>query len=156
MIVKSRIADTLPSSSTTVGAIERLRQAFVGYDDLPQDTERQPLRVYVHDDGENIRLCVNEFQTLVNRIPMATVCSEARSHAVKFCHKQIDIVDLHYSADPSNTGDEILDHIFQPMTVMITNANRLEEGPPGFTSADQYVEYRYNTRRTQLTLGLRY
>ncbi|KAJ4286474.1 hypothetical protein N0V90_013174 [Kalmusia sp. IMI 367209] len=119
------------------GATERLRQAFVGYNNLPQGIGKQPLRFYIHDDGGNLRLRVNEFQTLVNCLPMATVCSEARSHAIDFCRKQVAIVDIHYTMESSDVGDEIREHTLQPTTVMVTNANRPEDGPRGFDSADQ-------------------
>jgi hypothetical protein len=146
-----------PDSFTAPGATERLRQAFVGYMNLPQDTEIQPLRLYVSDDGGKLRLRVNEFQALVNRLPIATVCSEARPHAIDFCRKQVDIMDLHYTQEPSDVGDELIEHVLQPTTVIVTNMAR-EEGPwdgpedsiRSFNSADQYVTSRYEAHIPQL------
>ncbi|KAF2451748.1 hypothetical protein P171DRAFT_426216 [Karstenula rhodostoma CBS 690.94] len=140
------IGDSSPHSPTAPGAIERLRQAFVGYNNLPQDTEIQPLRLYVNDDGGKLRLRVNEFQTLVNHLPIATVCSEARPHAIDFCRKQVNILDLHYTKDPSNVDHELIEHALRPTTVMVTNMvleEGLFDGPEdsirGFNSADHLV-----------------
>ncbi|KAF2691410.1 hypothetical protein K458DRAFT_381268 [Lentithecium fluviatile CBS 122367] len=131
----------------TAPCVERRRQAFVGYDNLPHDTERQPLRVYVHDSNnrDKMRLSMNECQTLVNCLPMATVCSEARSHAANFCRAQVKVMDLFYAIDAldelSDIRDEILEHVFvQPTTVMVTNAKRKVDGPVGFESAELLVD----------------
>jgi hypothetical protein len=138
------IADGQPKSGSSPCA-ERLRQAFVGYDNLPYVTERDPLRVYVHNSHMNdkLRLGVNEFQTLVNCLPMATVCSEARSHAADFCRTQIKLMSLWYDAAdvPNDAGDEMQEHVFvQPPTVMVTNANEKEQGYTGFNSARHLVD----------------
>ncbi|KAJ4299159.1 hypothetical protein N0V90_004403 [Kalmusia sp. IMI 367209] len=129
------------------GFAERLRQAFVGYDSLPEGTEKQPLRVYVHDSGDKLNLGINEFQAFVNTFPMATVCTEARSQTVDFCRAQIGLMDLfcyHTDAPPDEPGDfenEISKPIFsQPMTVMITNSFDKEEGPKAFKSAAHLVD----------------
>jgi len=144
--MKFSIADSLPISCISPCA-ERLRQAFIGYENLPHDTEKQPLRVYIHDsyNRDKLRLSVNEFQTLVNRLPMATVCSEARSQAAIFCRAQIGLVNLFYNIDapsePNRIGDEVLEPIFmQQTTVMITNANDKKDGPKGFDSAEHLVD----------------
>lgn len=146
MSLNFSIVDGLPKSCT-VPCAERRRQAFVGYDNLPHDTKRQPLRVYVHDSDnrDKMRLCINEFQTLVNCLPMATACSEARSHAADFCRAQVKFMNLFYAieapGEPSDTRDEILEHIFvQPTTVMVTYAARKIDGPVGFDSAEHLVD----------------
>jgi hypothetical protein len=143
-VVNPSIGDSSPDSFTAPGATERLRQAFVGYNNLPRDAEIQPLRLYVNDEGGKLRLRVNEFQTLVNHLPIATVCSEARPHAINFCHKQVNTLDLHYTKEPSDLGDELIEHALHPTTVMVTTMAR-DEGPfdgpedsiRGFNSADQ-------------------
>jgi hypothetical protein len=146
MSVNFSIADGLPKSCTTPCA-ERRRQAFVGYDNLPHDTEKQPLRVYVHDsyNKDRMRLSMNEFQILVNCLPMATVCSEARSHAADFCRAQVKLMNLYYAIDapdePYDIRDEILEHVFmKPTTVMVTNAARKVDGPVSFDSAEHLVD----------------
>lgn len=80
---------------------------------------------------------MNEFQTVLNGLPMATVCSEARSHATAFCQAQLGPVNLFYAVDannkPSDYRDEISEPIFaQQTTVIITNAYNKEDGPKGF------------------------
>jgi hypothetical protein len=140
------IADSQPISCISSCA-ERLRQAFVGYENLPHNIEKHPLRVYVYDshNRDKLRLGVNEFQTLVNRLPMATVCSEARSQAATFCQAQIGLANLFYVIDapdkPSDIRDEILKPIFvQQKTVIITSANDKKDGPKGFDSAQHLVD----------------
>ena len=68
----------------------------MGYDDLPDSTRREYLRLYIYASGQTdeLRLGENEFQTLVNRLPMATACREARMHAIKFCRAQSKFVNL--------------------------------------------------------------
>jgi hypothetical protein len=126
---------------------ERLRQAFIGYENLPHDTEKQPLRVYVHDspNRDRLRLGVNELQTLVNRLPMATVCSEARSHAIAFCQARVEPLNLFYIVDtpgePEGVGAEILEPIVASQTtVMVTNAYDRKFGPKGFDSANHLID----------------
>jgi hypothetical protein len=141
-----RIAESQPTISLFPCA-ERLRQAFVGYDTLPHATEKQPLRVYVHGsyDKDRLRLGINEFQTFVNCLPMATVCSEARSHAANFCRAQVGLANLFYDIDapndPSDIRDEVSEPIFmQPTTVMVTNVDDREDGPKGFDSGEHLVD----------------
>lgn len=126
---------------------ERLRQAFIGYDSLPKGTERQPLRVYVHDFGDELKLGINEFQTFVNTLPMATVCTEARSQTVDFCRAQIGLVDLvcsHENAPPdelSDFGHEIVDPIFgQLVTVEVNTSHDQTKDPKVFKSAAHLVD----------------
>ncbi|PVH99367.1 hypothetical protein DM02DRAFT_656422 [Periconia macrospinosa] len=136
------IADGLSKFSTKPGAAERLRQAFVGYESLPEGVEKQPLRLCVNDNGERVRLLMNEFQTLVNRVPIATVCLESRLQAIDFCRSRVDIVDLHYTIDPSDRGDEIINRLLQPTTVVVTNTyNPYEpwDAPSEFDSAEHFV-----------------
>lgn len=76
---------------------------------------------------------------------MATVCSEARSHATAFCQAQLGPVNLFYAVDannkPSDYRDEISEPIFaQQTTVIITNAYNKEDGPKGFDSAEHLVD----------------
>jgi hypothetical protein len=151
--MNSSIANGQPISCISA-CDERLRQAFVGYENLPQDTEMQPLRLYVYDSHsqDKLRLGVNEFQTLVNRLPMATVCSEARSQAATFCQAQTGFLNLFYvitgnafdeSRDikPSDIRNEILEPVFkQQTTVMVTNAHKKKDGPKGFHSAEHLVD----------------
>ncbi|KAF2714311.1 hypothetical protein K504DRAFT_486258 [Pleomassaria siparia CBS 279.74] len=122
------IADNLPTSSSNPCA-ERRRQAFVGYDNLPSETERQPLRVYVREsyNGHKMRLDINEFQALVNSIPIATASYEARSYVVNLCRDRIKIVDLYHSLNAQgndehgDTGVELLENVFvQPTTLVVT------------------------------------
>jgi hypothetical protein len=144
----SSIADGQPTSCASPSA-ERLRQAFKGYDNLPKDTIKQPLRVYIYDtfNRDKLRLGLNEFQTLLNHLPIATVCSEARAQAVTFCRGLVDLMDLFYVIDPpgeaSAVGDELSGPIFaQPTTIMITKGERREtneEFSTGFNSAEQLV-----------------
>lgn len=65
--------------------------------------EKQILRVYIHEEGKtgDLRLGANEFNALVNRLPMATVCSEARLHAMQYCLEQVPIVHMWYADDPT-------------------------------------------------------
>ncbi|CAI6338352.1 unnamed protein product [Periconia digitata] len=139
------IADGASKLSTKLGAEERLRQAFVGYESLPQDVEKQPLRVCVNDNGKRVHLHVNEIQTLVNRLPIATVCSESRRQAIAFCLSQVDIVDLHYAIDANDySGDEMIDGLLllNPTTVVVTNTYRPHDAWDAlreFDSAEQFV-----------------
>ncbi|KAF1955587.1 hypothetical protein CC80DRAFT_594308 [Byssothecium circinans] len=139
------IADGQPESCTAPYA-ERQRQAFVGYDDLPDSTERQPLRLYIHASRhtDELRLGVNEFQTLVNRLPVATVCADARAQAVKLCRVRIQLMNLfRVVEDPMPDGKQILEPVFpfeQLKTVMVTTANHPEDGPEGFDSVDRLVD----------------
>ena len=142
------IADGQPKSCIqTSPYAERLRQAFVGYENLPNDVEKQPLRVYIHDshNRDKLRLSINEFWTLVNRLPMATVSSEARSHAAAFCQAQIGLVNLFYVIDApdelSDIGHEIVKPISpRPTTVMITCAHKHKDMPKGFDSAEHLID----------------
>ena len=127
-----------------------MRQAFIGYENLPHNVERQPLRVYIYGshNRDKLRLRSNEFWALVNRLPMATVCYEARSHAVAFCQAQIGLVNLFYIThapdDLSDIGDEISKPIFKRQTtVMVTSAFREEDGPKGFDSAEHLIDVVY-------------
>jgi hypothetical protein len=124
-----------------------LRQAFIGADNLPEDTEKQPLRIYVHDSFrlDKLRLGANEFQILVNRLPMATVCSEARSHATAFCRHKTELVNMFYVVDargePRDIGREVSEPILtQQKSIMITNAYDKVNGPKGFDSAEHLVD----------------
>ena len=125
--VNFSIADSMPEPCAVPSA-ERLRQAFVGYDNLPDHIERQPLRLYVYNSRGKLRVGVNEFQILVNRLPIATVNAEARSHAANFCRTQVKGIDLFYAIDahdePSESiQDEILEHVFvKATTVGVTTA----------------------------------
>ncbi|KAF2445321.1 hypothetical protein P171DRAFT_263857 [Karstenula rhodostoma CBS 690.94] len=142
-----QIADRqLKSCMSQDAYAERLRQAFIGYDSLPEGTERQPLRVYVYDSGDKLKLGINEFQTLVNAFPIAAVCTEARFQIVNFCRAQIGLVDLfcyHADAPPnelSDFGQELSEPVFnQPMAVVITNSYDKDEGPGAFKSAAHLV-----------------
>lgn len=137
----SSVTESSPNYYTVPRATERQRQTFVSIDDLPLNVERQPLRLYVHDNGHGLRLCANEFSFLVNSLPMAKVCSEARAHALEFCRKQVDIMDLHYTVDSSNVEGESYKQVLQPTTVMVTIAYQPKDGPRGFRSAEQYVTF---------------
>jgi hypothetical protein len=130
-----------------VPSAERLRQAFVGYDSLPDHIERQPLRLYVYNCRGELRVGVNEFQTLVNRLPIATVNAEARSQAANFCRAQVKDIDLFYAIDTHDESsesirDEILEHLFvQPTTVRVTTEWDENDGHPAiFRSAEDFVD----------------
>ncbi|PSN70698.1 hypothetical protein BS50DRAFT_570223 [Corynespora cassiicola Philippines] len=91
-----------------------------------------------------MRVVVNEFQALINCLPIATVCAEARCHATNYCRIQIDCVNLLYTLDKSDMekrgGNVLLEPLtILPTTVMVLSANRESEGPPGFTSAKHLV-----------------
>lgn len=143
-----QIADGQPTSCKSQNTYaERLRQAYVGYDSLPEGTEKQPLRLYVHDYGDRLKLSMNEFRTFVNTFTMATVCTEARSQIEIFCRAQIWLVDLfcyypNASPDhPKHLEQEISDPVFTtPMTVMITNSYDKDKGPEAFKSAVHLVD----------------
>lgn len=86
--------------------------------------------------------------TLVNRLPVATACSEARSQALAFCRKQVDTVNLCYTIEPSDGGDGIVRPILLPTTVMITHAyikskTDTKAVKRGFHSVDTYVIPQY-------------
>jgi hypothetical protein len=131
---------------------ERRRQAFVGYDNLPPDTELQPLRLYVTISPENqIRIAANEVQSLLHCLPMATVCHEAHSHATDFCRSQLQLIDLHFSIDntPNAQGhvrddDASLQHVMvHPATVTMTKTCKYNEPPVSlvqFASASHVVD----------------
>jgi hypothetical protein len=134
------------SEPCAVSSAERLRQAFVGYDNLPDHIERKPLRLYIYSSRGKLRVGVNEFETLVNRLPMATVNAEARSHAAEFCRTQVKDIDLFYAIDthdePSKSiRDEILEHLFvQPTTVRVTTEWDEYDDPAIFGSAENFVD----------------
>lgn len=134
------IAKGFPSTCDDAGA-ERLRQAFVGHDNLPPDTERQPLRLYIHDIDDKLYLGINEFQILLNRLPVANVCYEARTHAAALCRDRTEVVDLIYTKQKPGAGDEILQPIFlRPKTVVVTIPYRYEKRAVRFRSAGHLVE----------------
>ncbi|KAF2447239.1 hypothetical protein P171DRAFT_430148 [Karstenula rhodostoma CBS 690.94] len=145
------IADGVTKCSSP-GA-ERQRQALVGYDDIPSHTEKDALRVYVQRsrNGDKLRISVNEFQTLVNRLPMATVCTEARSAALEACRAKVQMMNIIYSIEitPEVTedfSDSLQKPISpQPTTVVVTNMIMAhpqppEHCPPGFDSAEHVVD----------------
>jgi hypothetical protein len=140
------IADNMPKSYA-VSCTERLRQAFVGYDGLPGHVKRQPLRLYVHNIRGKLHVGVNEFQTVLNSLPIATVNAEARSQAANFCRSQTKNIDMFYTSDahddPSQSiGDEIQEPVFvQATTVGITTTWDENDGrPPIFESAEHLVD----------------
>jgi hypothetical protein len=118
---------------------------LIGYDNLPDSTERHFLRLYIYASShtDDLHFGENEFQTLLNRLPMATACSEARANAIKFCRAQIKLVNLfRIVEDPVPDGDLILEPVFTDMTtVMVTTARRHpEDGPEGFESPNEVVD----------------
>jgi hypothetical protein len=138
------IADTQTEVCTDPHA-ERQRQAIVGYDDLPDSIERQPLRLYVYasHDTDELRLVANEAQTLANCLPMATVCVDARKYAVELCLSRIKLMNLlHVVEDPIPDGTQILDPVFpQLTTVMVMTArSHPEDAPEGFDSVEHCVD----------------
>jgi hypothetical protein len=117
----------------------------VGYDNLPDSTKRQRLRLYIHASGETdeLRLGENEFQTLINRLPMATACSEARAIAIKFYRAQTKFVNLfRVVEDHPPDGKPIMEPVFTDMTTVMVTTSRFhpEDGPEGFDSPDQLVD----------------
>ncbi|KAF2791582.1 hypothetical protein K505DRAFT_388891 [Melanomma pulvis-pyrius CBS 109.77] len=140
------IADSM-LEPCAVPSAERLRQAFIGYDNLPDHIERQPLRLYVCNSRGKLRVSVNEFQTLVNRLPIATVNADARSHAANFCRTQVKDIDLFYVIDAhdepnESTRDEILEHVFVQATTVRVNTVWDENDGYGaiFGSAEHLVD----------------
>jgi hypothetical protein len=130
---------------------ERQRQSLIGYDNLPTYKNKAALRVYVCSsrDKSKLRIGVNETQLLVNSLSIATVCSEARSHAVGTAHAKIRAINLFYGLDDNdnNFSEPLREPIVsQPTTVMVTNAiqNFRRQGeddkPPGFDSAAHVVD----------------
>jgi hypothetical protein len=118
---------------------------LIGYDNLPDSTERQFLRLYIYASRhtDDLHYGENEFQTLLNRLPMATTCSEARANAIKFCRAQIKLVNLfRVVEDPISEGIPILEPVFTDMTtIMVTTARcHPEDGPEGFDSPEQLVD----------------
>jgi hypothetical protein len=92
---------------------------------------------------DELRLGEDEFQTLLNRLPMANACSEARANAIKFCRAQIKFINLfRVVEDPIPDRKPILEPVFTNMTtVMVTTARRHpEDGPEGFDSPEQLVD----------------
>ncbi|KAJ4293486.1 hypothetical protein N0V90_008769 [Kalmusia sp. IMI 367209] len=146
--IQVQLTDNHTSSSPLA---ERQRQSLVGYDNLPTYKKRDPLRVYVYasrNEGK-LRIGVNEFQVLVNSLPMATVCSEARSHALKACRVKVQVMSIFYGIDKNedNFSEPLQEPILaQPTTVMVTNAIQTwrpqgeDDRPPGFDSAEQVVD----------------
>ena len=117
----------------------------MGYDNLPDSTERQHLRLYIYASGQTdeLRLGENEFRTLVNHLPMATACSEARANAIKFYRAQIKFVNLFRVVEDQLSDEKpILGPVFMDMTtVMVTTSRfRPEDGPEGFDSPDQIID----------------
>jgi len=117
----------------------------VGYNHLPSSTERQYLRLYIHASSQTdeLRLGKNELQILVNRLPMATACTNARAIAIKFCRARISFMNLfRVVEDQLPDGRPLLEPVFTDMTtVMVTTARfHPEDGPEGFDSPDQVVD----------------
>ena len=117
----------------------------MGYDNLPDPTEIQHLRLYVYtsNQSDKLRLGENEFQTLVNRLPIATACSEGRAHAIKFFRAQINFVNLfRVVQDELPDGIPITEPVFTDMTTVMVTTSRFhpKDGPEGFDSPDQLVD----------------
>jgi hypothetical protein len=117
----------------------------VGYDNLPESTERQHLRIYIHvsSQTDELRLGENEFQTLAIRLPMATACSEARANAIKFLRTQVKFLNLfRVFKDQFPDAQPILEPVFTDMTTVMVTTSRFhpEDGPEGFDSPDQVVD----------------
>lgn len=122
---------------------ERRRKPF----NLIFGIQKQPLRVYVYDSGDKLKLGKNEFhrfQKIITALPVAAVCTEARLQSLIFCRAQIGLVDLicHYTDGPSNEHRlEISEPIFnQPIAVMVTNSYHKDGGPKAFKSAAHLVD----------------
>jgi len=126
---------------------ERFRQALIGYDNLPPKREKQHLRIYVHHTHDRSKLYLggSEFQSLLNLLPMATVCTEARVHAATLCRANIQSIDLCCVEDSppvhNHGGMEILQPILpQQTTATIITACDEEDGPKGFDCAEHLVD----------------
>jgi ribosomal protein L40E len=129
---------------------ERFRRALFGYDNLPPKREKQHLRIYVHHNHDRRKLYLggSEFQSPLNLLPMATVCTEARVHAATVCRTNIQSMDLCYAVDPPSAhncgGMEILQPILsQQTTATITTAYKDKDGPKGFGSAKHLMDTVY-------------
>jgi hypothetical protein len=68
----------------------------MGYKNSPVSAQRQHLRLHIHASGQTdeLRLGENEFNTLVNHLPMAIACSEARASAIKLFRARIEFMNL--------------------------------------------------------------
>lgn len=125
--------------SCTAPHAERQRQALVGYDSMPDSKERdhqkQHLRLHVYASRQTneLRVGENEFQTLVNRLPMASVCNEARAHAIKLLRAQIEFVALfRLVEDQLPDANPVLEQpVFTDMTTVMVTTSRFhpEDGP---------------------------
>ncbi|KAH6632895.1 hypothetical protein C7974DRAFT_161992 [Boeremia exigua] len=138
------IIDTLPELCTTPHA-ERQRQALMGYDDLPGSKKRQHLRLHVYASNQldEFRLGENDFQTLVNRLPVATSCHEARAIVIKVLRARTTFLDLFCTIeDELRNGRLILEPLFTDMTTVMVTTSRghPEDAPEGFDSPHQVVD----------------
>lgn len=64
----------------------------------------------------------------MNRLPIATVCSEARPHAINFCRKRVDTSDMHDTKYFSYIDEELVEYNLRQTTSMVATI-ALEEGP---------------------------
>jgi hypothetical protein len=135
------LTDSLPRWFSGEWA-ERRRQAFIGHDNLPPSKTRLLLKVRIRDpyNGRKMRLEEDDFETLVNCLPISAVCREARAHAGEFCCTLAPHVQFEYDtsqlwsldapedgADPvllryvhCISGAETLEHVFaQPATLTV-------------------------------------
>ena len=117
----------------------------MGYDHISDLRERKYLRLYIYASSQTkeLRLGANEFQTVVNCLPMASACKEARSHAMKFCHGRIKTLDLlRILDDQAPNGKPIHEPVFTNVAAVMVTTTRFhpEDGPEGFDSPEQLLE----------------
>jgi hypothetical protein len=138
---------------------ERRRQAFTGHDSLPPRRHRRFLQVRIRDpyDGRKIRLEEDDFETLVNCLPLSAVCREARANTAESCWALATHIHFKYDAhefwslgapDPEHEsepvllrdlhcipGAETLEHVFAQPTTLTINGGRGQ-----FKSPEHLVE----------------
>lgn len=167
------ITDGLPRWCVGQSA-ERRRQAFVGHDNLPPRKARLLLRVRIRDpyNGRKMRLEEDDFETLVNCLPLSAVCREARAHAAEMCQALAPHVRFDYdtrelwSLDPPEDdadpillrdvhclpGAESLEHAFSQPTTLTVYGGRAQFKSPQHLVA--LISRFFGTRIERLVLEL--
>jgi hypothetical protein len=124
---------------------ERRRQALVG--SLP-GKNRLALRVYIRDpyNGLKLRFEEDDFESLVDCLPLSAVCRETRIHVAEYCHSLVPHVQFEYdtstlwSLEPPEDGAqpvvlrnvhclpgaETLEHVFSRPTTLTVNAGEFK------------------------------
>ncbi|KAF4637349.1 hypothetical protein G7Y89_g708 [Cudoniella acicularis] len=139
------IVDRLPRWFERFSWAERRRQALVG--GLP-GKDRLPLHVHIRDpyDGLKLRFEEDDFETLVDCLPISAVCRETRVRVTEFCQLLVPHVRFQYlpstlwSLKPPKEGTqpvvlrnvhclpgaETLEHAFSQPTTLTVNAGQFK------------------------------